>query len=77
MDSLDQNLKIAINQSLGNEAWLIGDIAPRMSRIHHSDLSETVTLDGKPILRFWPPEFTWQGNSLIANQRFQRFTKAA
>jgi hypothetical protein len=72
MSLLDQNIRIVINESLGNQAWLIGDIAPRMSRIQHADNSETITLDHKPILRFWPPEIKVEGFKVIATQRFQR-----
>ena len=28
-------------------------------------------LDGRPLVRFWPPEISWAGNVMTVNQRYQ------
>lgn len=74
----DSIIRICVNEALGNEAWLIGDIAPRMRRVKiEGQESETITLDGKPLLEIWPPEIktVQEGDSikLVATCKYRTF----
>lgn len=71
-------IRTCINEALGNEAWLIGDIASRMVRVRVvGQESETITLDGKPLLEIWPPEMktVQEGNSwkMVATVKYRTF----
>lgn len=72
------NIRTCINEALGNEAWMIGDIASRMVRVRVvGQESETITLDGKPLLEIWPPEIknVQEGNSwkMVATVKYRTF----
>ena len=71
-------IRTCINEALGNEAWMIGDIVSRMVRVRiMGQESETITLDGKPLLEIWPPEMktVQEGNSwkMVATVKYRTF----
>lgn len=73
MSSIDHHLRIAICDQLGTDVLIIDDaIIKRLSRTQHGDASETIFLDGNPILRFWLPELRFEGNKVICEQRFAK-----
>ena len=74
----DNLIRVAINEAIGNDAWIIGDIASRMCRVKkEGQESEIYTLDGNPILEIWPPtmETVQEGNSmkLVASRKYRTF----
>lgn len=74
----DNIIRVCINDAIGSHAWLIGDIAPRMRRVKiKGQESETITLDGKPLLEIWPPEMktVQEGNSvkIVATCKYRTF----
>jgi hypothetical protein len=71
-------IRTCINEALGNEAWIIGDLANRMVRVRVvGQESETITLDGKPLLEIWPTEMktVQEGNSwkMVATVKYRTF----
>ena len=71
-------IRTCINEALGNEAWIIGNLANRMVRVRVvGQESETITLDGKPLLEIWPPEMktVQEGNSwkVVATVKYRTF----
>lgn len=75
---LDQLLRTEVSNALGNEAWLIVDLANRMRRVRvEGQEQETITLDGKPIMELWPltVETVTEGDSVrvVVTQKYRTF----
>jgi hypothetical protein len=70
-------IRLAINAALGNDQWLLIDLAGRVRREICAGV-ETYILDDKPIIEIHPPTFDWSedGMKLTANWKVRQLTAA-
>lgn len=72
----DSIIRVHVTRALGNDQWILIDIASRMQRVQRiGEPQEVITLDGKPLLELWPVEVTTEpdGNAIkvVATQKYR------